>query len=82
MSMLSRINGIPANLRFFCNQNNSSIKFQILNDRVNILNFIDEFFQWQKKRKLAGMKKGGGHAILRRFNELILLLKLTIVLWH
>ena len=26
-----------------------------MNHQINILNFIDEFFRWQKKPKLAGM---------------------------
>ena len=46
---------IPANLRFFCHQNHLWIKFNILNHRFKILNFIDMLFRWQKKRKLAGM---------------------------
>ena len=46
---------IIANLRFYCHRNNSSIKLKILNHRISILNFTDELFQWQKKRKLAGM---------------------------
>ena len=47
---------IPSNLRFFCHQNNSSVKFKILKlDRINILHYIDELFRRQKKRKLAGM---------------------------
>ena len=47
---------IPANLRFLCLQSNSPIKFNVLNHRITILNFFDELFRWQKKRKLAGMK--------------------------
>ena len=28
------------------------VKFKLSNHRINILNFIDELFWWQKKRKL------------------------------
>ena len=45
-----------ANLRFLCNRNNLSIQLKLLNHRINALNFIDEFFRWQRKRKLAGMQ--------------------------
>ena len=40
-----------ANFRFFCHK--SSVKFKILNHQVYFSHFIDELFQWQKKRKMA-----------------------------
>ena len=46
---------IPAKLCFFCHWNNSSIKFEPLTHRINILNRIDELFRFQEKRQLAGM---------------------------
>ena len=46
---------MPANLRLFCHQNNSSTKFHIVIRWFTILNFIDELFRWQKKRKLSGV---------------------------
>ena len=47
---------MPANLRFFCHQNNSSVKFKILNHRINVLHFTIKLYWWQKKRKLVGMR--------------------------
>ena len=35
---------------FFCHQNNSQI-----NSRFNMINFIYDLFQWQKRRELASM---------------------------
>ena len=55
LKMYFHIIVIPTNLRFFCHRNNLLIKFKIFIRWFNILNFIDELFRWQKKRKLAGM---------------------------
>ena len=52
----TQLNYILAIIHFFCHRNYLSIKFNILNHRINIWNFIDELFRWQKKRKLVVMK--------------------------
>ena len=38
-------NFISANLRFFCHQNNSSVKFNVFNYRINILHFTIKYRQ-------------------------------------
>ena len=47
---------IPANLRIFCHQNNSSIKIKVLNHRIHMLNIIGKSFRRHEKSKLADMQ--------------------------